>query len=60
MYHVRFSVFTDYTTEELMEWHPSRVTRTRTRVIGVILSDFLIKGKEIFFELAGSEFEFTE
>ena len=29
-----------------MEWHPGRVTRTRTRVIGVIFSDFLIKGKE--------------
>ena len=33
--------------EKLMEWHPSRVTRTRIQVIGVIFSDFLIKGKEI-------------
>ena len=32
--------------EKLMEWHPSRVTRT-SQVIGVIFSDFLIKGKEI-------------
>ena len=37
-----------------MEWHPSRVTRTRIRVIGVIFSDLLIKGKEIKFELAGN------
>ena len=33
--------------EKLMEWHPSRVTRTRIQVTGVIVSDFLIKGKEI-------------
>ena len=33
--------------EKIMEWHPSRVTRTRIQVIGVIFSDFLIKGKEI-------------
>ena len=37
-----------------MEWHPRRVTKTRNRVIGVIFSDFLIKGKEIYFELAGN------
>ena len=40
------SLFTDYNQEQLMEWHPGRVKRTRTRVIGVIFSDFLIKGKE--------------
>ena len=33
--------------EELMGWHPSGLTRTRIRVIGVNFSDFLIKGKDI-------------
>ena len=32
--------------EKLMEWHP-RVTRTRIQVTGVIVSDVLIRGKEI-------------
>ena len=40
--------------EELMGWHPSRVTRTRILVIGVNSSEFLIKGKETLFELAGN------
>ena len=30
-----------------MEWHPSVVTRTKIRVVGVNFSEFLIKGKEI-------------
>ena len=37
-----------------MRWHPSGVKRTRIRVIIVNFSDFLIKGKEIKFELAGN------
>ena len=37
-----------------MGWHPSRVTRTRTRVIGVNFSEFLIKGKKISFGLAAN------
>ena len=37
-----------------MGWHPSGVKRTRIRVIGVIFSYFLIKGKEFQFELAGN------
>ena len=40
--------------EESMEWHPSGVTRTKIRVVGVNFSEFLIKGKEIYFELAGN------
>ena len=40
--------------EELMGWHPIRVTRTRILVIGVNSSEFLIKGKETLFELAGN------
>ena len=40
--------------EELMGWHPSRVTRTRILVIGVNSSEFFIKGKETLFELAGN------
>ena len=35
-------------------WYPSGVTRTRIRVIGVNFSEFLIKGNEIQFELAGN------
>jgi len=38
--------------EEVIEWHPSEVTRTRIRVIGVDFSEVLIKGKEIQVELA--------
>ena len=38
--------------EELIEWHPSKVTRTRIRVIGENFSEILIKGKEIQVELA--------
>ena len=38
--------------EELIEWHPSEVTRTRIRVIGKNFSEILIKGKEIQVELA--------
>ena len=49
------SVFNDYLyNRELMPemaYHPDGVTRTRIRVIGVNLSEFLIKGKEIQFEL---------
>ena len=30
--------------EELMGWHPSWVTRTRIRVIGVNFSEILIEG----------------
>ena len=30
-----------------MEWHPSGVTRTKIRFVGVNFSEFLIKGKEI-------------
>ena len=33
--------------EELMKWHPIGVTRTRIRVIGVNVSEMLIKVKEI-------------
>ena len=51
---VNFSVFTLTQQEELMQWHPSGVKRTRIRVIKVNFSDFLIKGKEIKFELAGN------
>ncbi len=50
--------------EELMEYfngHPWRATRTRIGVIGVNLTQILIKGNKIQFELAGffelSEFE---
>ena len=32
--------------EELMKWHPSGVTRTRIRVIGVNFSEILIKRKD--------------
>ena len=32
--------------EETMNWHPSGVTRTRIRVIGVNFSEILIKGKD--------------
>ena len=32
--------------EELMNWHPSGVTRTRIRLIGVNFSEILIKGKD--------------
>ena len=35
-----------------MGWHPSGVTRTRIRVIGINFGEILIKGKEIQFELA--------
>ena len=38
--------------EELTEWHPSEVTRTRIRVIGVNFSEILTKGKETQVELA--------
>ena len=38
--------------EELMKWHPIGVTRTRFRVIGVNVSEMLIKVKEIYVELA--------
>ena len=38
--------------EEIMKWYPSGVTRTRIKVIGVKFSEILIKGKEIYFELA--------
>ena len=48
-----YSVFTLIQQEELMGWHPSGVTKTRIQVIGVNFSDFLIKGKDISFELAG-------
>ena len=33
-----------------MEWHPSGVTRTRIRVFWVNFSEFLIKGKEMWFK----------
>ena len=33
--------------EDLMGWHPSEVTRTRIRVIGINFGEILIKGKEI-------------
>ena len=42
---VSCSVF-NLTKQELMGSYPSRVKRTRIRVIGVNFSDFLIKGKE--------------
>ena len=51
---VNFSVFTLTQQEELMQWHPSGVKRTRIRVITVNFSDFLIKGKEIKLELVGN------
>ena len=53
---VSFSVFTDYTKNELMGWQSSGVTctRTRIRVIGVNFSEFLIKGNGISFKLAGN------
>ena len=50
---VNFSVFT-LTQQELMRWHPSGVKRTRICVITVNFRDFLIKGMEIKFELAGN------
>ena len=40
--------------EELMGWHPSGVTATGIRVIVVNFGQFLIKGKENWFELAGN------
>ena len=43
---VGFSVFTLIQQEKFMGWHPSGVERIRIRVIGVIFSYFLIKGKE--------------
>ena len=51
---VNFSVFTLTQQQELMRWHPSGVKRTRICVITVNFSDFLIKGKEIKFKLAGN------
>ena len=51
---VNFSVFTLTQQQELMRWHPGGVKRTRICVITVNFSDFLIKGKEIKFELAGN------
>jgi len=36
-----------------MRLHPSKVIRTRIRVIRVNFSETLIKGKQILFELAG-------
>ena len=33
--------------EELMGWHPSGDTKTRIRVIGVKISEFLVSGNEI-------------
>ena len=42
--------------EELMEWRPSRVTRTRIQVIDVIFSDFMIKGERNLVRVSG-EFE---
>ena len=51
---VNFSVFTLIQQEKLMGWHPSGVKRTRIRVITVNFSDFLIKGQEIKFKLAGN------
>ena len=44
---VSFSVSTLVQQEEVMEWHPSGVKRTRIRVIGVNFSEFLSKGNEI-------------
>ena len=37
-----FSVFNNYTTRRaiIIGWHPSGVTRTRIRVLGVNLSEF--------------------
>ena len=55
---VSVSVFTLIQQEELMGWHLSGVTRTRIWLIAVNFSEFLIKGKEIEFEL--SEFELTK
>ena len=43
---VTFSDFTLIQLDKLIGWHPSGVTRTGIRVIGVNFSDFLIKGKE--------------
>ena len=37
---------------ELMEWHPSGVTRTRIRVIKQNFCEILIRRKEILLELA--------
>ena len=51
---LRDSVFLLIVQPESMEWQPSIVTRTRIRVIGVIFNDVLIKGEEIWFELAGN------
>ena len=51
---VSFSVLTDYTEEKETGWHPSGVTRSTIRVIGVNFSEFLIKENEIEFELAGN------
>ena len=42
---VSFSVV-NLIKQELVGSYPSRVKRTRIRVIGVNFSDFLIKGKE--------------
>lgn len=44
-----FSVFNNYTTGRaiIKGWHPSGVTRTKIRVLGVNLSEFLIEPKEI-------------
>ena len=41
------SFFTDYTSEELMRWQPSRVTRARLWVIRLNFIDILTKRKEI-------------
>ena len=37
---------------ELMEWHPSGVSRARIRVIKLNFCEILIKRKEILFQLA--------
>ena len=45
---VSFSVFACIQRAiDVMGWDPSGVTRTRIRVIGVNLNEFLIKGMEI-------------
>ena len=48
---VSFDVFyrgAIYNTEEkLMRWHPSGVTRTTIRVIGVNFGEIFIQGKEM-------------
>ena len=43
---VTFSNFALKQLKKLMRWHPSGVTRTGIRVMGVNFSDFLIEGKE--------------